>query len=63
MLGWLQPSMGTVGEAFGTRSRETTMGLDKTECTREGSPFRTGPLATLAGLENHRRMGPLVRPG
>ena len=30
---------------------ETTIGLYKTECVREGSPFRTGPLRTLADLE------------
>ena len=30
---------------------ETTIGLYKTECTREGSPFRTGPLETLADVE------------
>ena len=30
---------------------ETTIGLYKTECVREGSPFRTGPLLTLADLE------------
>ncbi len=31
---------------------ETTIGLYKTECVREGSPFRTGPICTLADLEN-----------
>jgi putative transposase len=31
---------------------ETTIGLYKTECVREGSPFRTGPLRTLADLED-----------
>jgi putative transposase len=30
---------------------ETTIGLCKTECIREGSPFRAGPLGTLADLE------------
>jgi putative transposase len=30
---------------------ETTIGLYKTECIRDGSPFRTGPIATLADLE------------
>ena len=30
---------------------ETTMGLYKTECVRDGSPFRNGPICTLAGLE------------
>ena len=42
---------------------ETTIGLYKTEFTPKGLPFRTGPLATLAGPENHRRMDPLARPG
>jgi hypothetical protein len=31
---------------------ETTIGLYKTECVREGSPFRAGPLLTLADLED-----------
>jgi putative transposase len=31
---------------------ETTIGLYKTECVREGSPFRTGPLRTLTDLEH-----------
>jgi len=39
----------------GNRGRtlaETTIGLYKTECLREGSPFRNGPLRTLADLED-----------
>jgi hypothetical protein len=36
---------------------ETTIGLYKTECVREGSPFRRGPLATLADLEQAPRPG------
>jgi len=51
MLAGLQPSIGTVGDAFDNALAETTIGLYKTECIREGSPFRTGPLVTLAGLE------------
>jgi transposase InsO family protein len=51
MLAGLQPSIGTVGDAFDNALAETTIGLYKTECTREGSPFRTGPLETLADLE------------
>ena len=31
---------------------ETTIGLYKTECLRPGSPSRTGPIRTLADLEN-----------
>ena len=62
MLAGLQPSIGTVGDAFDNALAETTIGLYKTECIREGSPFRTGPLMTLAGLEGHHlRMGPLVQ--
>jgi putative transposase len=29
---------------------ETTIGLYKTECTRDGSRFRNGPLETLADV-------------
>jgi hypothetical protein len=47
---------GAVSKA-GERSREgevakTTIGLYKTECVRDGSPFRAGPLATLTDLED-----------
>jgi putative transposase len=31
---------------------ETTIGLYKTECVRDGSPFRNGPLRTLADLKD-----------
>ena len=34
-----------------TALAETTIGLYKTECVRAGSPFRRGPLRTLADLE------------
>jgi transposase InsO family protein len=30
---------------------ETTIGLYKTECVRDGSPFRDGPLESLADVE------------
>ena len=30
---------------------ETTIGLYKTECVRDGSPFRRGPIATVTDLE------------
>jgi putative transposase len=30
---------------------ETTIGLYKCECTRDGSPFRDGPLRTMADVE------------
>jgi putative transposase len=72
MLAGLRPSAGTVGDALGNALAETTIGLYKTECVREDSPFRTGPLRTLADLEditsawvhwynNHRLMHRLGR--
>ncbi len=30
---------------------ETTIGLYKSECTADASPFRDGPITALAGLE------------
>jgi transposase InsO family protein len=47
----LIPSVGTVADALDNALAETTIGLYKTECVREGSPFRRGPIATLADLE------------
>jgi transposase InsO family protein len=52
MLEGLIPSIGTVGDALDNALCETTIGLYKTECVRDGSPFRTGPIHTLADLEN-----------
>ena len=52
MLEGLIPSIGTVGDALDNGLCETTIGLYKTECVREGSPFRTGPIRTLTDLEN-----------
>lgn len=51
MLEGLKPSVGSVGDAYDNALAETTIGLYKTECVRDGSPFRTGPIATLADLE------------
>jgi putative transposase len=51
MLAGLMPSIGTVGDALDNALAETTIGLCKTECTRDGSPFRNGPLETLADVE------------
>ena len=48
----LIPSVGTVGDALDNALCETTIGLYKTECVREDSPFRSGPIDTLADLEN-----------
>jgi putative transposase len=45
------PSVGTVGDALDNALAETTIGLYKTECVRADSPFRTGPINTLADLE------------
>jgi putative transposase len=47
----MTPSVGTVGDALDNALAETTIGLYKAECVRDGSPFRHGPLATLADLE------------
>lgn len=52
MLAGLAGSVGSVGDAYDNALAETTIGLYKTECTRDGSPFRTGPIATLADLED-----------
>jgi putative transposase len=51
LLAGLTPSVGTVGDALDNALAETTIGLYKTECTRDGSPFRAGPVRTLAELE------------
>ena len=51
-LAGLKPSIGTVGDALDNALAETTIGLYKTECIRDGSPFRTGPIRTLADLED-----------
>jgi transposase InsO family protein len=45
------PSVGTVGDALDNALAETTIGLYKTECVRADSPFRRGPIYTLADLE------------
>jgi putative transposase len=50
-LDGLIPSIGTVGDALDNALAETTIGLYKTECVRDDSPFRRGPLTTLAVLE------------
>ncbi len=51
LLQGLIPSVGSVGDALDNALAETTIGLYKTECIRDGSPFRTGPITTLADLE------------
>jgi transposase InsO family protein len=52
MLAGLRPSVGTVGDALDNALCETTIGLYKTECIRDGSPFRTGPIRTRTDLED-----------
>ena len=52
MLEGLIPSIGTVGDALNNALCETTIGLYETECVRRGSPFRPGPIRTLADLEH-----------
>ena len=52
MLAGLKPSVGTVGDAYDNALCETTIGLYKTECVREDSPFRRGPIRTLTDLED-----------
>ena len=62
MLEGLIPSVGTVGDALDNGLCETTIGLYKTECVREGSPFRTGPIRTLDRPgEHHLGVGELVQ--
>jgi putative transposase len=38
----IQPSIGSVGDAYDNALAETTIGLYKTECIRSGSPFHQG---------------------
>jgi putative transposase len=50
-LNGLSPSIGSVGDAYDNALAETTIGLYKTECIRDDSPFRRGPLTGLTTLE------------
>ncbi|MHB8449168.1 MAG: transposase [Mycobacteriales bacterium] len=47
----LSASIGTVGDAYDNAAAESTIGLYKFEAVAAGSPFRTGPLRTLADVE------------
>ncbi len=51
MLQGLAGSVGTVGDAYDNALAETIIGLYKSECVRDGSPFRDGPLATAGDVE------------
>lgn len=46
----IQPSIGSVGDAYDNALAETTIGLYKIECIRTGSPFHTG-LADIGAVE------------
>ena len=50
-LSGLRPSIGSVGDAYDNALAETTIGLYKNECVRPDSPFRRGPLRTVADVE------------
>ena len=62
MLEGLRPSVGTVGDALDNALAESTIGLYKTECVREGSPFRgrAHPHPRRPG-EHHLSVGELVQ--
>lgn len=47
----LRPSVGTVGDAYDNACAESLIGLYKTEALRQDSPFRTGPLSSVADVE------------
>jgi putative transposase len=47
----LSASIGSVGDAYDNAVAESFMGLFKNEAVAAGSPFRTGPLRTLADIE------------
>lgn len=48
----LSASIGTVGDALDNAAAESTIGLYKFEAVAAGSPFRTGPLRTMADVES-----------
>ena len=50
ILAGLTPSIGTVGDALDNALAETSRRY-KTECIRDGSPFRIRPLETVADME------------
>jgi putative transposase len=48
----IAPSIGSVGDAYDNALAETVIGLYKSECIADGSPFRDGPLLTLSHIEH-----------
>jgi hypothetical protein len=51
LLAGLAPPIATVGDALDNALAGTAIGLDKTECVPDGSPFRNGPQESLADVE------------
>ena len=47
----LTASIGSVGDAYDNAAAETVMGLYKNEAIAKNSPFWTGPLKTIADVE------------
>ena len=47
----LVASIGTIGDAYDNAAAETVMGLYENEAVAKNSPFITGPLKTLAHVE------------
>jgi putative transposase len=47
----LTASIGSVGDAYDNAAAETVMGLFKNEAVAKNSPFRAGPLRTIADVE------------
>jgi putative transposase len=56
VLEGLVPSIGTVADALDNALAETTIGLYKTECIRDGSPFRSGQLTSISDVEHSTSM-------
>ena len=46
----LQPSIGSVGDAYDNAAAETVMGLFKNEAVAKDSPFRTGAMRTVTDV-------------
>ncbi len=51
LLEGMAGSIGSAGDALDNALAETTIGLYKAECTRDGSPFRDGPLRGRGDVE------------
>ena len=51
LLEGLAGSVGSAGDALDNALAETTIGLYKAECARDGSPFRDGPLRSRGDVD------------